>query len=552
MEKEYPDQISSVPMLLKYNVSFIVNLNGFYWIVLENRQSFLTDGVNVYDTTNYRKIDRVFSLGDRLCAVYTDFKEMGVVDLNNKETIFTDSKATDIFRVDDETLNVKFSGRNTLFSIKENKFLYCETDYVYEEALGNELFVFAENDDEKDFKEKKRFIIDSSGNIVMNDIVGRVLMMGDNLVVSKEDGLQVRINCRSKSYSEVFIENTRFLTEPLYYNNKIIIIVKGSVRFYSSELKLLKECPIEGLDSIIYANIGKDGLLNIRYKLNDENGTEKALLLNCDNDKSLNHDSIIQYPVFPHIPKTFIGIDNKQDDFDGNLKQYHFYDINFNEKCSVNGNEKKDIENEYLFIIKSNKRNYFVNSLFGVVKPCEYNNVIFETEAVCGFAGYSIYDDDGNEVGYDYDIVDMNLDVKVRGVLNENPDIVINISKIEMVNDWVAVVLEYRGEESIFETILFDPNGKRAYNDVVLGRKVFSIGYTMMFEKTGGGSLFLNTKTGELRPLTITATPYQFCPEYADFGDVGLLSQLLGDTNLIKCAKNKQKINLLPVVGSAE
>ena len=55
-------------------------------------------------------------------------------------------------------------------------------------------------------------------------------------------------------------------------------------------------------------------------------------------------------------------------------------------------------------------------------------------------------------------------------------------------------------------------------------------------------TLFLNTKTGEIKPLTITAKADEF--GFIDFNDIGHFRNLLPNDELFKLEDNNKKVKI--------
>ena len=99
-----------------------------------------------------------------------------------------------------------------------------------------------------------------------------------------------------------------------------------------------------------------------------------------------------------------------------------------------------------------------------------------------------------------------------------------------LVNDYVALILVYYGEITWFRSVLFNPEGEVIKDS---NSRVFPLDNTMLlmgssYDKT----LFLNTKTGEIKPLTITA---KADPNTGliDFDAINNVRKLLPDNDLL-------------------
>lgn len=561
-EYQYPDQISSVPMLLDYTVSLVVKLEDYYFFKLENQQSFVTNGKEVYDTTSCEKVYKVFSMGERLCAVYSNIFNDGVVDLKTKEILYSDNKVWKISYLNDQLLKVVFNdGGKNLYDINSKKYLCDDSNYTFEKQLDNKLFSFIERTEDKSSDECKRLIINSLGEVVRDDIVGWV-QMRDNFLINYKDGeLKEYAYTGRDSFSELTLGNVSFLHEPVYYDGKIIIIENGSVSFYSLNLKLLRKFQFDGLDKVDEVKIDKDNL-RIDYS-NPLSQVSGALVINCSTYKYISYPVIRIYPVrvLTHA-KYYVGesgnIQGITEYEQGTIYEktkFHFFNTDLDEVWCVEGHWLSEIDDDDLYLLKDwdgNKHvSYFLNVSNKSMKQNEYDEIIFELNSACGYATRQLKDEDGYYIGDKYDLVDMNLNVLV-----EDPFKKVEAGKygnfevfaVYYVSNFVALVLGYNHEKTIYRTFIFDSSGEWI-NEEKVRYKAFPIDNTIMLDAGAFKcTKFVDPKSGEFKKLTIHAKPMEKFKGYVDFEAIESFNGMISDVPLLTTSEGYQKKKVLPGV----
>ena len=518
---------------MDYDVKVVVKYGDYYYIKLENEQSFVTDGKKVYDTSFYGKVCNVFIMGDRLCAVCYYSHHMKIIDLNTKEVLFDDYDANDILRVDDQVVCVfRSRATTTLYNIFNKDYLYAGNYYKYDYALENGFYIFVEENSEKDYHDLKRRVVNLNGDVIFDNIDGYPEIVDNHLIITKNDMLRIFTFNNDQSASESIITKGGNIIDKPYYDDRMIILVeKGFIKFYSLDNKLLKEIKIDGLNYVRDSEFVKDVLKLCVTPNEDEDAPASHIFLNIKTGEYISHFRIEGYPYWK--PKAFVGFDDYNDIYkhfkDGVLyktSKYHFYDLDLNEFACIDGNLLKDLDLEDLFHIQTwngkNFDNVFVNATSKVVKKCIYDEIVFESDAAAGYAISDIEDK--------MDVVDLNLNVLVDNVDKKVNFDGYHIRDAYLVNDYVALILVYYGEITWFRSVLFNPEGEVIKDS---NSRVFPLDNTMLlmgssYDKT----LFLNTKTGEIKPLTITA---KADPNTGliDFDAINNVRKLLPDNDLL-------------------
>ena len=533
MDKDYLDINETTKLCtLDYDVKFVIKINGYYYIKLENEQSFITDGKKVYDTSFYGDVRDIFLMGESLYAVCKAYS-VELVNLDTKKIIFSDETVSNIYRVDDQVVCVIRHGIKTLYNICSKEFLNEDNKYGYEYSLGNGFYSFVEKDSEKKGYELKRFVINSKGDIIFDNIEGYPHIETNHLIINQGDTLRVLTFSSNQSYFEnVFEKGENILVKPLYVNGQIILVEKGFVRFYSLDNELLKEVKIDGLE-YIYDSQYVNGILKLCVaESREKDASTRHVFLNINSGNVISHFRIKEYPYW--TPNCFVGFETYNDVYkrfeEGNsydASHFHFYGKDFNKFADIKGNIMKELDLSALFLIKTwNGEGFdqvFVNGFSQIVKPCMYDSIYFEDQAA---AGYAINNSEDK-----MDVVDMNLNVLVDHVDLKVEFGAYHIWNAFLVNGYVALILAYYGVSNSYRTILFNPDGEVIKET---SYKAFPMDNTMqLFGPIGSKSLFLNTKTGEIKPLTITAKADPVT-RLIDFDAINNIKGLLPDNEMLK------------------
>lgn len=546
MEKDYLDINETTKLCtMDYDVKLVIKYDNYYYIKLENEQSFVTDGIKLYDTSSYDFIKNVFFMSERLCAVCCSLYGVKLIDLNTEEILFYDKDANDLIRKDDQVLCVfRSCGPDTLYNIYSKKYLYDGSDYKYDYSLGNGYYLFEEIDSEKKYCDLKHRIINSNGDIVFDNIEGYPHIKDNHLIITKNNVMNVITFFDKNTFiSKEYMKGEKILADPIYEDGKIILVEKEFVRFYSLNNSLLKEIKIDGLEFVVDSQYVNAILKLCVASSKEESAPTRHVFLNVKTGKVISHFRIEGYPYW--IPKYFVGFEsyndvykNYEEDVLYERTNYHFYDFDFNKIACIKGNKLKELDLEDLFHIQTwNGKefdNVFLNATSRVIKPCIYDTIVFKSDAACGYAISSNEDR--------IDIVDLNLNVMVDHVDERVEFGRYYIWDTYLVNDYTALILSCDGGYgTLFRTVLFNPD-----REVIMDSfyKVFPLDNSMQLMGSDmDKTLFLNTKTGEIKPLTITAKADEF--GFIDFKDIGDFRNLLPNDELFKLEeKNNEKVKI--------
>ena len=538
MGREYLDINETTKLsTLDYDVSFVLKFNDYYYIKLENEQSFVTNGEKLYDTSFYGTVTNVFFMGERLCVACNSFLNTQLIDLDTKEVLFNDNNVNDVAGKDQVLWVSRSNKPNTLFDINSKKYLYDGSDYKYDYSLENGYYIYQEVNPHKNYKDLKRRVINSNGDIIIDDIIGIVYIKDNHLIITKDGVMDViTFHDRNTFSSRKYAKGENTLAKPIYINGEIILVEKGYVRFYSLENELLREVKINGLEQVVDSEYVSNILKLCIASSDKEDSPTGHVFLNIKTLKTISHYRISEYPYW--TPKCFVGFDAYNDEYkhyETNVlyepSNYYFYDLDLNEIACIKGNKMKEINLEDLFQIQTwngqNYNNVFVNASTQVVKPCIYDTIVFKGEAACG---YAISDEEDR-----MDIVDLNLNVLVDHVDEKIEFGAYNFWDAYLVNDYVALILCYHDMRNLYRSVLFNPDGEVIMDS---NYKVFPIDNTMqLMGSTREKTLFLNTKTGEIKPLTISAKADKH--GLIDFDTITNPRALLPNKELIDIDKKK-------------
>ena len=230
-------------------------VNDYLFIILDNGQKILTNGKNIYDCSDYSHFIDIFTMDNKICAVFTKFSTICVVDLNKMEILFEDRDAYHVSKQDERTLHIimKIGGGNTtIYDIETKKYLPAPTEYEFEHSLGNNLYVFREqHNSETQFYDYKRCVINADGKILLKDIDGWIYYSDNHLIIIKQDELCiVGINEQSTLDMKTIKQNETIIAKPTYYDGKIILIEKNAIKIYTPNLELVNNLNVEGLERL--------------------------------------------------------------------------------------------------------------------------------------------------------------------------------------------------------------------------------------------------------------------------------------------------------------
>lgn len=481
----------------------IEKVNDYLFIILDNGQKILTDGKKLYDCSEYTHFTDIFTMGDKLCAVFRDYYNVVVVDLNKMEVLFKDGEAYHVSKQDERTLNVIKHigyGNKTIYDVETKKYLPMPLEYEFEHSLGNNLYVFREEHNSKrKFFDCKRCVINAEGKFILKGIEGWIYYSNNHLIIIKEDELCiVELNEQSALNIKTIKKEGDIIAKPKYYDGNILVIEKGAIKVYTPDFVLINELFIDELQEVDDYELLEDTLkIALPYTVNEKK-IGRHLFVNLKTGKTISHLRIEGYPYW--APTTFIG----QDSLDSEITEFHFYNANFEPIISVMGNYYESIEcnRECMFTIISEKngvqKQQLLNSETGAIREVDYNYVHFHMSLPYG---YGVNFSTGK-----MDFFDENLNVIIPGFDYKKFNIGYQYTDFSyfIVNDYVCVTKHIAdGPRSYYRYII-----QKASGEIILDSMeytCFPMGNLIQIFNDKG-SRFLNTITGEIGVLSI-ATP---------------------------------------------
>ena len=511
MFKKCGDMMPNEVGLKNIKVLNVEKCNDYLFITLDNGQKILTNGTDVYDVSIYSHISNLFNMGDRLCAVLIKgYSRCVLVDLKTMEVLFEDDKASFISKQDDNTIHVikKIGcGNNTIYNIDTKKYLPIPEDYEFENALGNNLYVFREKGDlDSDFYDHKRCVIDVSGNIVLKDISGWIELCGDYLIIHKRN--EFSIVKRGKDNTPIIntiTQNNDIIAKPEYHDGHIIIMEKGLIKIYTLDLELVNKFEMSELDSVIdFERVSNILKICLPYEI-DGKEVDRHIFLNLKSGKMITHTRILGYPDW--TPEVFVAKDSLNDEKVSSFEEgkiydpteYHFYDSSFDKIASIEGNFYYEID-DYTFMVSSfdgeEYHRKFVNAKTRVIKDCDYSVIKFSSDNIYGYGLNTITDM--------VDIIDRNLNVIIPNIdyhrLGLNKHDVSDEFNCFVVNEYVCIIT---CDKSKIRYVI-----QKASGEIILDskeHKCYPLGDLIKIVKDNK-SEFLNTLTGQFEQLSLTAS----------------------------------------------
>lgn len=528
----------------------IEKVNDFLFIVLDNGQRILTNGSELYDVSNYNHLSALFNMGDKFCAVMNKGYSVYVVDLKNMEIIFEDDKAYHVSKHDERTLNVIMKiggGNNSIYDIETKKYLPSPENYEFENSLGYNLYVFREeHNSETNFYDYKRCVINADGKVILKDIDGWIELCDNYLIIKKQNELCiVKINNDKSLNMNTIEQNEELIAKPEYYDGHIIIMQKGLIKIFTPDLNLINQFEIKELESVVDFEILSNILkLCLPYTI-DEKRVNKHLFLNLKTTKSISHVRIDGYPYL--TPDVYVGKDDLNDEqlydfeYDKTYEQteYHFYDSDFNKIVDVKGNYYSEIDDNIFVVgVWDGKKiqQKFINVKTNTVKECYYDAINFSPDNSYGYA-FNTITDMIDIVDRDLCVIIPNIDYKRLGLSKSN-DLFDGFNYF-VVNDYVCIIKHIaEGPRSLFRNIIQNANGEIILDS--MQHKCYPMGNLIQIIKDGK-SEFLNTLTGEIGQLSITApTDEKGKVDFSKIKDLTNIFQIEGATQLLLPQSDEQ------------
>ncbi len=487
---------------LNYQNIFIKDIkrvDDYLFITLDNGQKILTNGDKIYDASEYDFLVKIFTMGDKLCAVLRkDVYALCVVNLNNMEVLFADYKAYLVTKQDERTLCIHLNDGNikTLYDIENKKYLPRPKDYEFESSLGNNLYVFREANSKESFFNYKRCVINIDGKIILKDIKGWIEYQDNHLIIKKDDGLCIiKINEDMTLKMQEIKQNENIIAKPEYNDGEIILIEKGAVRIYNLDFGLIREFKMADLEKVNDYELIEDTLKMAVPNIVDGKDIGKHLFLNLKNGRTISHLRIDGYPHW--TPTTFVG----QDSLKYEEQDFHFYDEKFNYVAKISGCFCDSIEcnRECIFIIESleDGKNKIFNAANGKVLEANYDYVYFHSSKPYGYgvnikAGkMQFFDENLNILIKEFDYQKYHINYEHSGFY------------YFIVNGYLCVIKHIAdGPKSIYRNILVNAKGEVILDSTQCD--CYQIGsYIHILSKDD--SKFLNTLTNEICSLSLNA-----------------------------------------------
>lgn len=486
-----------------FKIIGIDKVDDFLSIALDNGQKILTDGNVLYDVSDFGHLKKLFHMGDKFCAVMIKCYAPCLIDLNNMEILFEDSSAYHISKKDERTINVlkKIGGGNdTIYDIETRKYLPAPENYEFENSLGNNLYVFREvHKDGTNFYDYKRCVINADGKMILDNIDGWVELKDNFLIVKKKDKLCVtKINEDGTLCTNILEQNEEIIAKPDFINGFLVIMEKGTIKIYTPALELVKVYLVDELQEIIdyeiISNVLKLCLPNI---VNGEKAS-KHLYINLENGKSISHTLIEPYPYWS--PTTYIG----QDTLNTPITDFHFYNNKFEKTIEISAKsyESVDSKKECMFTITTldgkNEQKKLLNTENGKICDIDYGYVKFHTSLPYGY-GVNFDTEKIDFFDENLNIIFSNFDYKKFDIRPYHGDF-----SYFIVNNYLCVQKHFVGNhsESRWRTIIIRSDGEIILDSI--NHECYALGNLIQIIHNNS-SEFLNTITGEIGPLEITA-----------------------------------------------
>lgn len=478
-----------------FAIKDMIKVEDWLFIVLENNQKILTNGKEVYDFSLYDTLKDIFVVNGKVYASVTKGFTLFLVDIHTQEVLFQDSEAYYIKIKNERILYViKNLGKENdgLYDLVTRKYLPVPENYEYERTLSQDLYVFREDDDNKEFYELKRCIISVKGETLLSQIEGLIFLIDNYLIIKKRNELSIfEMNNGGVSHIKTFKRDNKIIAEPDIYKELIIIIERGVIKLLKPNLEVVKEFKIDGLEEVIGSQWVEDTLKLALPYTEDGKKINKQMHINFKTGKIISHVRIEGYPYW--TPTTYVGRNitslssEKGTDF-------YFYDRDSNLFLSINAKQYDVLgNNEQIFFIVSSKndKNYLLNSETKVLQEVPYSSVCFLSTYHYGFAVKSGIDT--------IDFIDKDFNVLLSNINYKEYEL--NLAPggfgYSIVNGYLALCIPLNEYD---RSVIIAPDGE-VLTDSTNG-ELYSLG-DYIHITNGKKSEFLDTKTGKKGVLSI-------------------------------------------------
>lgn len=479
----------------------IYDIDDYFYITFDNNQKILINKENkkIYDISNYGSFEKVYIMNGKKCAYLKGYTTY-LVDLDKDEILFEDEYVEYISKEDEKMLHViKKGSHNNLYNIETKKYLPVPKNYEFEHSLGNNLYVFKDQNREKPFYETKRCVINSNGETLLKDAEGWIELDNNNLIIIKENVISIMsINNNSTLNIKTIKKENDIIARPYYYDHNIIVIEKNVIKIFNSNLELLKEIKIDGLEEVIDLEFVDDTLKLCIPATENENKLNKHLYINLKTGNTIYHTRIEGYPYWE--PTTYVGFDILED----KQKSHHFYDKNFNKITTIEASYYDSIdtnENIFFVISENDEKKYLLNTEIHKIKEVDYDIVeyINTSSHICGV----------NYTTRKMDFLDEEFNAVIKNFNFEKYDLILNANLgksnfyYSIVNGYIYISKHFEdgyGSISRYRKIIINPEGEEIINEVDTSCNIIG-DFIQIIRKNN--TEFLNTKNGEISSLSI-------------------------------------------------
>lgn len=473
-------------------------IDDYLFIILDNDQNILTNGKDLYDVSDYNHLLNMFYMGNKFCAVMTKGYSLCVVDLKTMEVLFEDEKAYHVSKQDDRTLHIIMEiagGNDTIYDIEAKEYLPAPSDYEFEKSLGNNLYVFKEQHDSC-----KKCVINTDSKILLKDIDGWIELINNHLIIKKKNSLCiVKINNDLTLDMKTVEQNEKIIAKPTCHKGNLIIMEKGVIKMYTPDFELVNEFFVDELDKVIDYEIVSDTLKLCLPHTIDKEHINKHLFINLNTGKSISHVRIEGYPY--RVPTTYIG----KDSIDSEITDYHFYNANFKPTIRISANSYESVESnkKCMFVIRTldgeNEHRQLLNAENGSVNDIDYDYIHFHLSLPYGYGV--------NLSTQQMDFFDENLNIVIPNFDYKKFNLEFQCDQFDyfIVNNYICINKHFVDDfgQSRWRTIIQKADGEVILDSVQ--HKCYEMGNLIQIIKNGK-SEFLNTLTGEIGALEISAT----------------------------------------------
>lgn len=502
---EYPLTLTTLSEFKELTIKDISKVDDYLFVEFECGQKLLMDQERVYDVSDYDSLSDVFLLDGRLCATLWKNHTLCAVDLDSKEVLLEDEKVYQISPIGNRCLKVMMKiggGEDKIYDTVRKTYLPSPDDYQFEVALENELYVFKEKNLELgcSFYDNKRMVIHANGEVLLKDIRGWITYYDHHLIIEKEDSLEIiTIYSNLSMTSQECRKTDSIIAKPTYYQGNILILEKEKVSLYALDLKLFKEYPLKELTDVIdYELISPILKLCVPY-VEQGKQVNRHLFLDLESGETISHLRIEGYPYWS--PTTFVG----QDSLSGNIS-YHFYRFENHHFLSpiqtkATSYQSLDSTKECLFLLEVQEENKikkkFLNTETGLIQDVDYDFIYFGPSLPYGYGveldreKMDFFDENLNILISDFPYSKFHLNVYPREFA------------YEIVGDYVIIQKYYslefdRGKHRV---ILYKKDNTTILDS--FHHRLYPLGDFIQIVHDGK-SEFLNTVTGEIKPLSLS------------------------------------------------